>query len=83
MMEVSGVVQFKVTRWLAVGTGLGQRFLLVGDKGVRKALGGPVTIFQVKVMFGVLWKMMTKKTYKLDDDWELDKLRKVTPYVNP
>lgn len=61
LVEVSGVAQFKVFRWFAIGAGFGQRWLLNKDKAAKQALNGPVTILQFKVLFGELFKMTFKR----------------------
>lgn len=67
LLEVSGVAQYKFFRWLAVGTGLGTRVILIDDKKTKKALNGPVYILQLKILFGVLWKLYHGQA--IDDDW--------------
>lgn len=64
----SGVANYKIFRWLAVGTGGGYRFLLTKDARVRKALNRPILIFQVKLLLGVLYKLALKKP--IDDGWD-------------
>ncbi len=58
---VRGAAQFKVFRWLAVGTGLGYRFILVEDKQVKSSISAPFYNFSVKVLFGELFRMAFKK----------------------
>lgn len=68
LVEVSGVATYKVFRWFAFGVGGGYRFVLSEDQQVRRALSGPVVIFQAKVMLGVLYKLAFKKP--IDDGWD-------------
>ena len=65
---ISGVANYKVFRWLAIGSGGGYRFLLTKDARVRKALNRPIIIFQVKLMLGVMYKLALKKP--IDDGWD-------------
>lgn len=57
LVEVSGVAQYKVFRWFAIGAGFGQRWLLTRDKPAKKVINGPVTILQFKLLLGELFKM--------------------------
>lgn len=68
LFELSGVAQYKILRWLAIGTGLGYRGLLVNDQRIKQALNAPVYILQLKILFGVIWKTILDK--EIDDDWE-------------
>lgn len=68
MFEISGVANFKIFRWFAIGAGAGYRGLLTPDANARRAFGGPVLIFQAKIMFGVIYKLAFKKP--IDDGWE-------------
>lgn len=67
IMEVSCVANYKLFRWFGIGVGGGYRSLLTNDKSVRKALNGPVFIFQAKLMLGVLFKLAIRKP--IDDGW--------------
>lgn len=67
IMEVSCVANYKLLRWFGIGVGGGYRSLLTNDKSVRRALNGPVFIFQAKLMLGVLFKLAIRKP--IDDGW--------------
>jgi hypothetical protein len=68
LYEISGVANFKIFRWFAIGAGAGYRGILTPDANARRAFGGLVLIFQAKVMFGVIYKLAFKKP--IDDGWE-------------
>lgn len=70
LFEVSGVGQYKFLRWLAIGTGIGYRALLIDRNAAQRALNAPVYILQLKVLFGVIWKTYLNK--KIDDGWEVN-----------
>jgi hypothetical protein len=61
MTELTGVAQFKVFRWFALGSGVGYRMMLIDDKTIRKSLNSPVYIFQVKILFGEIYKMTFRR----------------------
>lgn len=61
LIEVSGVAQYKVFRWFAIGAGIGQRWILNKDVAARKALNGPVRILQFKILLGEIYKMTFKR----------------------
>lgn len=68
LFEISGVGQYKIFRWFAIGVGAGYRSILIRDKQAQRALNGAVGIFQVKVLFGVLYKLALKKP--IEDGWD-------------
>lgn len=68
MTELTGVAQFKIFRWFALGTGVGYRMMLIDDKTIRKSLNSPVYIFQVKILFGEIYKMTFRR--KNLEEWK-------------
>lgn len=65
----SGAVQYKLTRWLAVGAGLGYRFVFSRDENLIKGLNAPVYVYRAKILMGELLKMWFKKNYS-NPDWD-------------
>ncbi len=61
MTELTGVAQFKVFRWFALGSGVGYRMMLVDDKTIRNNLNSPVYIIQFKILFGEIYKMTFRR----------------------
>lgn len=61
MSEFTGVAQFKVFRWFAIGSGAGYRMMLIGEKTIRKSLNSPIFIFQFKILFGEIYKMTFRR----------------------
>lgn len=68
LVEISGVVQYKLLRWLAFGTGIGYRSVLIDETNIKKALEAPVYIFQLKILFGVIWNTYLDK--EINDGWD-------------
>jgi hypothetical protein len=68
MTELTGVAQFKVFRWFALGSGVGYRMMLIDDITIRKSLNSPVYIFQVKILFGEIYKMTFRR--KNLEEWK-------------
>ncbi len=71
LIEISGVTNYKVLRWFAIGLGGGYRAILTRDSGTKRALNGAVFIFQAKVLFGTLYKLVVKKP--INDGWDEQK----------
>jgi len=61
--------QYKITRWLAFGTGLGYRFVFSRDKKVSEGFNAPVYVFKIKLLMGELIKKWLKKDY-YNPDWD-------------
>jgi hypothetical protein len=61
MTEMTGVAQYKVFRWFAVGTGAGYRAMLLSEKSIRQSLNSPVYLIQFKLLFGELYKMTFRR----------------------
>lgn len=56
-----GSVQFKVWRWLALGTGGGYRTMLTKEENIKKPLNAPYYQFQVKILLGELYRMAFRR----------------------
>lgn len=67
VFEFSGVAQYKLLRWLAIGTGAGYRSVLAKDSRIKQALSAPVYILQLKILFGVIWNSLLDKS--IYDGW--------------
>ena len=65
----SGAVQYKLTRWFAVGAGVGYRFAFSRDENLMKGLNAPVYVYRAKILMGELLKMWFKKNYS-NPDWD-------------
>jgi len=53
--------QYKIWRWLAIGSGFGYRFILVKENDIKKSVSAPFYNLSVKVLLGELYKMAFKK----------------------
>ena len=60
IVGVSSLAQFKLFRWLALGAGFGYRVIVVKDADVRRSVSAPIYNFQVKILFGEIFKMVFK-----------------------
>ncbi len=65
---IGGSVQFKIWRWLALGTGGGYRTMLTREENIKRPLNAPYYQFQVKLLLGELYRMAFRKE-TLDDEW--------------
>ena len=65
----SGSAQFKLTRWLALGAGVGYRFVFSRDENLIKGLNAPIYVYRVKILMGEVLRMWFKKDYE-NQDWD-------------
>jgi hypothetical protein len=65
----SGSVEYKLTRWLALGAGAGYRFVFSRDENLIKGLNAPIYVYRLKLLMGELLKMWFKKDY-INEDWD-------------
>lgn len=65
----SGAVQFKLTRWFALGAGIGYRFVFSRDENLMKGLNAPIYVYKAKILAGELFRMWFKKDYH-NPEWD-------------
>lgn len=65
----SGAVQYKITRWFALGAGLGYRFVFSRDENLIKGLNAPIYVYRAKILVGELFRMWFKKDYH-NPEWD-------------
>lgn len=58
---ISAAAEFKIWRWLAIGSGAGYRFILLNDSKVRKSVSAPIYSFSLKILAGELFKMTFRR----------------------
>ncbi len=68
-MFTSVASQYKITRWLALGMGVGYRFVFSKEKKVSAGLNAPIYVFKVKLLMGELLKKWFVKGYH-NPDWD-------------
>lgn len=61
VLGVGGSVQFKIWRWLALGSGGGYRKMLTKEENIKRPLNAPYYQFQVKILLGEIYRMAFKK----------------------
>lgn len=61
MMGFGGSAQFKVLRWVALGTGAGYRQMLTRDENIGKSLNAPFYQLQLKILLGEIYRMTFKR----------------------
>lgn len=61
IFTLSTVVQFKIFRWIGIGSGLGYRAALTSDDEVKNAINAPFYNFQLKIFIGELFRMTFKR----------------------
>lgn len=60
ILGFSSLTQYKLFRWLALGAGFGYRLIVLKDSEVRRSVSAPIYNFQVKILFGEIYKMVFK-----------------------
>jgi len=63
LVVTSFSAQFLINRWLALGSGVGYRYLLSKNEKVKTGLNAPIYVFRVKILFGELFKKWFVKGY--------------------
>ncbi len=61
MMGFGGSAQFKLLRWVALGTGAGYRQMLTRDENIGKSLNAPFYQLQLKILLGEIYRMAFKR----------------------
>ena len=69
VVQFSFTTQFKITRWFALGSGVGYRFAIAKNQKVVEGLSAPLYVFRMKILMGELLKMWFKKDYN-NKDWD-------------
>ncbi len=65
----SASVNYKLTRWLAIGGGFGYRLAFSKKQPLFQELNAPIYVFRVKILMGELLKMWFRKGY-VNYDWD-------------
>lgn len=65
----SVAVQYKLTRWFALGAGVGYRFAFSNDADLIAGLNAPVYVYRAKIFMGEILRMCFKKDYS-NPDWD-------------
>jgi hypothetical protein len=60
--------QYKIFPWIGVGTGVGYRLILVGNKQINKNLNSPIYTLRLMVFLGDLYKDLKKFFVPNKDD---------------
>lgn len=61
VLGAGAAAQFKIWRWLALGTGGGYRRMLTQEENIKRPLNAPYYQFQVKILLGELYRMAFRR----------------------
>jgi len=64
LFEPALSVQYKITKWIGLGTGAGYRLMLLNNKAIEKKFNSPIYIFKFKIFFGGVFQSFSKKDKK-------------------
>ena len=59
--EPSMLIDYKIVRWVGLGSGIGYRLILYKNKNISEHLTSPVFIFKVKIYLGEIVRTFTGK----------------------
>jgi hypothetical protein len=55
------LIDYKIVRWVGLGSGIGYRLILYKNKNISEHLTSPVFIFKVKIYLGEIVRTFTGK----------------------
>ncbi|TXB67212.1 hypothetical protein FRY74_03230 [Vicingus serpentipes] len=59
--EPSMLIDYKIVRWVGIGSGIGYRLILYKNKNISEHLTSPVFIFKAKIYLGEIVRTITGK----------------------
>ena len=64
--EPSMLIDYKIVKWVGIGSGIGYRLILYKNKNISEHLTSPVFIFKVKIYLGEIVRTFTGKEIQAD-----------------
>ena len=55
------LIDYKIVRWIGIGSGIGYRLILFKNKNISEHLTSPVFIFKAKIYLGEIVRTFTGK----------------------
>jgi hypothetical protein len=64
--EPAMLIDYKIIRWFAIGTGLGYRFVYYKNAGIEEKFSSPEAVIKLKIYLGEIVRTLTGKELKID-----------------
>lgn len=65
--EPATLIDYKITRWFGIGTGVGYRLVFYKSKGIEQRFSSPEYVIKLKVYLGEIVRTITGKEWQIDD----------------
>ena len=60
------LIDYKIVRWVGIGTGVGYRFIYYKESGINEQFSSPEYVIKLKVYLGEIVRTITGKELKID-----------------
>ncbi|MDB4533992.1 hypothetical protein N9242_03900 [Vicingaceae bacterium] len=64
--EPAMLIDYKIVRWVGIGTGVGYRFVYYKEPGIREQFSSPEYVIKLKVYLGEIVRTLTGKQLNVD-----------------
>jgi hypothetical protein len=64
--EPAMLIDYKIVRWVGIGTGVGYRFIYYKESGINEQFSSPEYVIKLKVYLGEIVRTITGKELKID-----------------
>lgn len=65
--EPAMLIDYKITRWFGIGTGVGYRLIYYKSAGIKEKFSSPEYVIKLKVYLGEIFRTITGKQLDIDD----------------
>ena len=60
------LIDYKIIRWIGVGTGVGYRLVLYKSPGIKEKFSSPEYVIKLKIYLGEIVRTITGKELEID-----------------
>jgi len=64
--EPAMMIDYKIIRWIGIGTGVGYRFVYYKSPGIKERFSSPEYVIKLKIYLGEIIRTITGKELKID-----------------
>ena len=64
--EPAMLIDYKIVRWVGIGTGVGYRMVYYKESGIKERFSSPEYVIKLKVYLGEIFKTITGKELEID-----------------
>ena len=64
--EPAMLIDYKIIRWIGIGTGVGYRLIYYKNGGINQKFSSPEYVIKLKVYLGEIVRTITGKEFKID-----------------